>query len=69
MIVYYGPDHDSHHEWVYNEADIDNAHVVWARAMKDENKNVQLREYFKNRRIEVLKVDFPKDVQPGTRTR
>jgi len=36
-------------EWVYNEADIDGAQVIWARDMGEE-KNRELIEYFRERR-------------------
>lgn len=46
-------------EWVYNEADIDNAPVIWAREM-DMEKNRKLLEYFKNRKAWLLKVEDDK---------
>jgi hypothetical protein len=33
VIVRYGPRHSEHDEWVYNEAEIDGARVLWARDM------------------------------------
>jgi hypothetical protein len=56
VIVRYPPGYVSPMEWVYNEADIDHAWVVWAREMKDEAKNAELREYFKDREIHVITV-------------
>jgi hypothetical protein len=50
VIVLYNPDHNFDHEWVYNDADIDAAKVIWARDMgKDGNQ--ELLNYFKDRRI------------------
>jgi hypothetical protein len=50
VIVLYNPDHNFDHEWVYNEANIDAAKVIWARDMgKDGNQ--ELLNYFKDRRI------------------
>jgi len=37
IVVRYGPLADGHAEWVYNQADIDGAPVVWARAMAPES--------------------------------
>ncbi len=48
-----------HDEWVYNEADIDNAKVIFARAM-DSKQDCQLVEYFKSRRIWSLYIDDDK---------
>ena len=56
IIVTYGPRHSYHDEWVYNEADIDNAKVIFARAM-DIKQDCELVEYFKSRRIWSLGID------------
>lgn len=40
MIVAYSPHHSLHHEWVYNEADIDNTKVVWARSMDTRQNSI-----------------------------
>jgi hypothetical protein len=50
VIVKYGKFHDIHHEWVYNEANIDRSHIVWARDMGDE-ANAKLERYFHDRHI------------------
>ena len=55
VIVRYLPGHDIHFEWVYNRADIDASHVVWARDMGEE-KNRELIEHFPGREVWLLKV-------------
>lgn len=50
IIVSYSPEHSVHDEYVYNSADIDGSHVVWARDMGPE-KNERLIQYFSNRKI------------------
>jgi len=56
LIVRYPDTHDPNKEWVYNEAEIDNAEVVWAREMSPE-KNARLLGYFKDRRAWLLEPD------------
>lgn len=55
VIVRYEPSHSVHQEWVYNEADIDAAEIVWARDMGV--KNEELIWYYRSRRIWYLNVN------------
>ena len=55
VIVRYG-EHNVHEEWVYNEAEIDEAKVVWAREMDTEH-NRKLLEYFKDRKVWLIEPD------------
>jgi len=56
VLVHYGPEHVATHEWVYNEPQIDQAKVVWARDM-GESANRDLIHYFSDRRVWWLDVD------------
>jgi hypothetical protein len=58
VIVRYGPHHDFNREWVYNEADIDAAKVVWARDM-GRSDNQELLQYFRNRKVWLVEGDSP----------
>jgi hypothetical protein len=49
VIARYAGDHSPHEEWVWNEADIDGAKVVWARSMGTAEDR-DLIEYFDDRR-------------------
>jgi hypothetical protein len=71
VIVRYGPQYSTEYkwaywEWVYNEADIDRAQVVWAREMH-EDQNRRLLEYFKDRKVWLLALerqDSPPKLEP-----
>ncbi len=60
VMVHYPAWHLCHWEWVFNEADIGHAAIVWARDLGEE-KNQALRAYFKDRavwRIDITQ-EFP----------
>jgi hypothetical protein len=56
IIVQYGPEHDIDIEWVYNDADIDNSKIVWARDMGAE-QNAKLLAYYRDRQVWRLTVN------------
>jgi hypothetical protein len=58
VIVRYEPHHDPVREWVYNEANIDAAKVVWARDM-GKNDNRELLRYFHDRNVWLVEGDGP----------
>jgi hypothetical protein len=58
VIVRYGLNHDFNREWVYNEANIDSAKVVWARDMGT-NGNQELLQYFRDRKVWLIDADNP----------
>ena len=56
VIVRDGPNSSIHHDWVYNEADIDAARIVWARSMSP-TADRPLLEYFRDREVWLLLAD------------
>jgi hypothetical protein len=56
VIIGYGPHHDVDREWVYNDATIDAAKVVWARDM-GRNGNEELLQYFRDRKAWFIEID------------
>jgi hypothetical protein len=66
VIVRYKDTHDIHDEWVYNDADIDSAKVVFARELHTEQDS-KLIKYFQNRHIWLVEPDAsPIDLKPYT---
>ena len=55
VIVRYTPQHVFQDEWVYNDAGIDAARVVWARDLGDENE--KLLRYYPGRTVWLLEPD------------
>ncbi|MBV9183374.1 MAG: hypothetical protein JO356_18895 [Acidobacteria bacterium] len=56
VMVHYGSNHDPFFEWVYNEANIDNAKVVWSRELGSEQDRA-LMAYFHDRKVWLLEAD------------
>ena len=56
VFVRYSPTHDVDWEWVYNDADIDHASVVWARDM-GVHTNEELMHYYPRRHAWLLQAD------------
>jgi hypothetical protein len=61
VVVHYSPEHNPHHEWVFNAADIDNAKVVWVRDIPGIDPK-PLLQYFRDRKIWVIEPDIPSSV-------
>jgi hypothetical protein len=56
VIVRYGSKHNTLNEWVYNDPDIDDSKVVWAREM-DAEDNLKLIHYYANRKVWLAEPD------------
>jgi hypothetical protein len=56
VFVRYSPGHIFQDEWVYNEADIDHARIVWARDLGPEEDS-KLRAYYPARQAFLLEPD------------
>ena len=64
VIVHYSTNHNVHHEWVYNAADIDHAKIVWARDIPGQDLH-PLINYFKDRELWLLEADkSPPELRP-----
>lgn len=65
VITSYGDDYPIVNDWVYNAADIDHSHIVFARDMGVE-KNERLIEYFRDRKVWRwhLQIDDQMTIQP-----
>jgi hypothetical protein len=56
VIVRYSAEHNVNEEWVYNQANIDQSAVVWARDM-GEASNRELLDYYRDRQIWLFEPD------------
>jgi hypothetical protein len=56
VLVRYGDCHDAGEEYVYNDADIDRARIVWAREVPGQSV-APLLSYFRNRDVWVFEPD------------
>lgn len=56
VFVRYNAGHNAGDEWVYNDADIDGSHVVWAREL-DRGSNAELMRYFPGRQVWLVEPD------------
>jgi hypothetical protein len=63
IIRYSQSQHNVHHEWVYNAADIDRAKIVWAREIPG-IELAPLTDYYNYRKIWIVEAD----VSPPTLT-
>lgn len=64
VMVRYWQGHAWYKEWIFNEADIDGARIVWARELTPES-NRRLLEYFEGRRVWLLEADRePPELHP-----
>lgn len=50
VLLDFTPEYDVHESWAYNAADIDDAPIVWARSLGEE-EDARLRAYFADRRV------------------
>ena len=56
VLVRYAAKHGWLNEWVYNNADIDDSKVIWAREM-DSGDNSELIRYYKDRQVWLVQAD------------
>ncbi len=57
VFVRYSPQHIFQEEWVYNDADIDRARIVWARDLGPA-EDAQVRAYYPDRTALLLEPDY-----------
>lgn len=56
VLVRYHPKHNVHHEWVYNEADLENSTVLWAHSWRDD-LDQRLLDHYRGRKVWLLQLD------------
>jgi hypothetical protein len=63
ILVKYLPNRKAYNEWIFNEADLENAKVIWARSMTPE-RDCQLAKYYSDRKIRVIEIgDRPNPIK------
>ena len=61
VFVRYSPRHIFQDEWVYNEASIDSARIIWARDLGPRKRTTSYEPYIPDREVLLLEPD----VQPA----
>jgi hypothetical protein len=56
ILVRYHPQHNVHHEWVYNLADLQSSPVLWARSWR-RDLDAQLLAHYPERQLWLLEID------------
>lgn len=56
ILVRYRAEHDVHHEWVYNSADLEGSPIIWARSWRPD-LDTQLLQHYPNRTVWYLEFD------------
>ena len=56
ILVRYHANHNVHHEWVYNGADLENSPVVWARSWRPD-LDERLLSHYRGRSVWLLQLD------------
>jgi hypothetical protein len=57
ILVRYQPQHNVHHEWVFNDADLEHAPVLWARSWRPDLDQQLLQHYQGQRSVWLLELD------------
>jgi hypothetical protein len=56
VLVRYDSNHNEHQEWVYNGADLEGGHVIWARELGDK-RDRELIQHYGGRKVWLLEAD------------
>ncbi len=57
VLVRYSPEHNVHHEWVYNGANPQSSKIIWARDEREDWTQTMLEHYGRDRNIWLLDAD------------
>jgi hypothetical protein len=56
VFVRYSKEHNVHLEWVFNDADLENSRIVWAREL-DKKQNEKVIEHYNGRKVWFIEAD------------